>query len=78
VLLVPEESMLILSLLLMALVIIVMWLAQPALEELILSARSVMVLFLLWIMEQNAEECVYLVSSGEHQTIAVRLVQLPV
>ena len=41
----------------MALVIIVMQLAQPAQEELILNARSVTLLLLLWLMEMSAEEC---------------------
>jgi hypothetical protein len=47
VLLVLEESILMLFLLLMALVLTVIMLAQPALEELILNARSVTLQFLL-------------------------------
>jgi hypothetical protein len=49
--------MLMLSLLLMALVIIVILLAQPALEGLIVNARSVMAQLMLWLMEMSAEEC---------------------
>jgi hypothetical protein len=52
-----QESILLLFLLLMAYVITVMQPAQPALEELILSAQSVTLLLLYWLMEMNAEEC---------------------
>jgi hypothetical protein len=57
VLLVLQESILLLSLLLMAHVITVMQLAQPALEDFTLNAQFVTLLLLLY-QEQNAEECV--------------------
>jgi hypothetical protein len=50
VLLVLQESMLMLFLLLMALVLTVTQLVQPALEELIVNARSVALQLLLWLM----------------------------
>jgi hypothetical protein len=74
VLLVLQESMLILYLFLMALVIIVMQLAQPALGELILNARSVILLLLHWLMEMSAEDYVVQEHIGEHQIIVVNLV----
>jgi hypothetical protein len=60
-----------LFLLLTALVIIVMQLAQPALEDFILSARSVIHQLLLWLMEMSAEECALELTIGGHQIILV-------
>jgi hypothetical protein len=77
VLLALQESMLMLFLLLMALVIIVMQLAQPALEGLMLNARSVMALLLLWLMEMSVEECALELTFGDHQTILVSPVLPP-
>jgi hypothetical protein len=61
--------MLMLFLLLMAHAIIVMQLAQPALEDFTLNVRSVMALLLLWLMEMSAEEYVVQEHIGEHQII---------
>jgi hypothetical protein len=78
VLLVLQESMLMLFLLLTALVIIVMQLAQPALEGLTLNAWFVMAQLLLWLMEMNAEECALELTTGGHQIIHASPVWLPV
>jgi hypothetical protein len=64
-----QGNTLLLFLLLMALVLTVILLAQSALEELILNARSVTLLFLLWLMEMSAEECAQQDSFGNHQII---------
>jgi hypothetical protein len=71
VLLVLEESMLMLFLLLMAHVLTVILLAQPALEDFTLNAQSAMALLLLWLMQMNVEECVLELTIGDHQTIHV-------
>jgi hypothetical protein len=76
VLLVLQENILLLFLLLMAHVLTVMQLAQPALEGFILSARSVTLQLLLWLMEMNAEECAVELTIGEHQIILVSPVLL--
>ena len=77
-LLVLEESILLLFLLLMALVLTVMWLAQPALEDFTFNVRSVTLLLMLWLMEMNAEECAQQEHIGEHWIILVSPVWLPV
>jgi hypothetical protein len=63
--------MLMLFLLLMALVIIVMQPAQPALEEPMLNAQFVTLLLMLWLMEMSAEECALELTIGKHQIILV-------
>jgi hypothetical protein len=75
VLLVLQESMLMLFLLLTAFVIIVMWLAQPALEGFILNAQFVALLFLFY-QEQNAGEYAMGLIIGDHQIILVSPVWL--
>ena len=77
-LIVLEGNILMLLLLLMELVIIVMPLAQPAQEGLILSARSVTLLLLLWLMEMSAEEYAVQLTIGDHQIIVVSPVLPPV
>jgi hypothetical protein len=62
----------------MALVIIVMQLAQSAVEGLILSVQSVMALLMLWLMEMNAEEYAVQEHIGEHQIIHANPVLPPV
>jgi hypothetical protein len=69
-------SILLLFLLLTALVLTVILLAQPALEEFILSARSVALLLLFWLMEMSAEECALELTIGDHQIILVNPVCL--
>jgi hypothetical protein len=69
VILVLQESILMLFLLLMALVIIVILPAQPALEGLMLNAQFVTLLLLLWLMEMSAEEYVVQEHIGNHQII---------
>jgi hypothetical protein len=78
VLVVIQGNILLLFLLLMALVVIVMWLAQPALEEIMLSARPVMALFMLWSMQMNVEEFVVQEITGNPMIIHVSPVWLPV
>jgi hypothetical protein len=76
VLLVLEESMLMLFKLLMEHVIIVTLLAQPALEDFILNALFVTLQLLLWLVEMNAEEFALELTIGEHQIILVSPVWL--
>jgi hypothetical protein len=72
VLLVLQGNTILLFLLLTAHVVIVILLAQPALEELILNARSVMAQLMLWLMEMSAEEYVVELLIGEHRIIVAR------
>jgi hypothetical protein len=60
-----------LFLLLMALALTVILLAQPALEDFILSARFATLLLMLWLMEMSAEEYVLELTTGGHQIILV-------
>jgi hypothetical protein len=71
VLLVLQESTLLLFLLLMALALTVTLLAQPALEHFIANALFVTLLPLLWLMEMSAEECVLELITGNFQIILV-------
>jgi hypothetical protein len=68
--------MLMLFLLLMAHVLTVILLAQPAQEELIHLVLLVTLLLLLWLMEMSAEEYAVKLTIGEHQIILVSPVWL--
>jgi hypothetical protein len=73
-----QESILMLFLLLMAPVLTVILLAQPALEDFTLNARFVTLLLLFWLMQMSAGECAVELTIGEHQIILVSPVWLPV